>query len=248
MRKFLIIPLLLLATSSVLAETPFTTAEEVISAVQERPEPTTMQATLTMVITSANGQSLTRELSMWSSGEDQRVIKFTAPADIAGSGFLSLDKPDGSSENLIYLPALDRVRRVAGASQGDSFFGSDFSYDDINGIDPDDYTHTLLEVLDGPAYLVEAIPLAGSEFTYDRLLLEIPHTTLVPERVEYYRDGTLIKTLTTGGVTTIGDYVIASERRMDNASSGGHTIINQDDLVLDEPIPTEVFSERFLRR
>lgn len=208
-------------------------------------EPKTMEATLTMVIGSASGQSLSRTLKMWSSGDTHRVIKFTAPADIAGSGFLSIENADGSEESMIYLPALGRVRRIAGGQQGDSFFGSDFSYEDITGIEPDDYTHRLLEVRDGPIYVVEATPVAGSDSSYQKLVLEVPEATLLPQRVEYYQGDAIVKVLIVSDVQEHGEYVVAGERRMESMSGGTtttFTTINQTEVTFDADIPTEVFT------
>lgn len=226
-------------------------AAALMAAVDARPEPTSTQATLTMTITTASGQSLSRELQMWGVDDDRRLIKFTAPADIAGSGFLTVERADGSEERLVYLPALGRVRRIAGGQGGDSFFGSDFSYEDITGIDPEDYDHTLLEVRDGPVYIVEAIPTVESGSSYDSLVLEVPEATLVPARVEYYRDGALAKVLTVSEVTEIGGYLVAGQRRMESVSGGavtGHTVIVQTGVTLDEELPDELFTERYLSR
>ncbi|MFO7546589.1 MAG: outer membrane lipoprotein-sorting protein [Trueperaceae bacterium] len=238
----------------------YATAEALMAAVEARPEPATTQATLRMTIATASGQSLMREMRMWSTGDTHRVIKFTAPADIAGSGFLSIDSASGD-ETLIYLPALDRVRRIAGGQKGDAFFGSDFAYEDISGVDPDDYTHTLLETRDagdaggdagqGWVYVVEAMPTPESASSYERLVLEVPEATLVPERVTYYRDGEVVKVLTVASVVEVGEYSVAAERRMESLAGGEvvtFTTIEQTDVILDEPIPDDVFGERFLRR
>lgn len=226
-------------------------ADALIAAVDARPEPATSQATLTMTITTAGGQTLSREMQTWSEGTTKRIIKFTAPADIKGSGFLTLTAADGSEEKLVYLPALDRVRRIAGGQQGDSFFGSDFAYEDITGIDQEDYTHELLEVRDGPVYVVEAVPTPESGSSYERLVLEVPEDTLIPQRVEYYRGGELAKVLTVGGLTEVDGYTVAGERRMESVKGGKvstFTVITQTNLVLDEALPADLFTERFLRR
>lgn len=233
------------------AEPRFSDVETLMDAVDARPEPKTMEATLTMVIGSASGQSLSRTLKMWSADDTHRVIKFTAPADIAGSGFLSIENADGSEESMIYLPALGRVRRIAGGQQGDSFFGSDFSYEDITGIEPDDYTHRLLEVKDGPVYVVEATPIDGSGSSYGKLVLEVPEATLLPQRVEYYQGDAVVKVLTVSDVQEHGDYLVAGERRMESMSGGKtttFTVITQTEVTFDADIPAEVFTERFLRR
>ncbi len=225
----------------------YATADELMAAVQARREPASVEATLEMTITNAAGQSLTREMRSWSTGDERRLLKFTAPADIAGSGFLRID--DGTvDETLVYLPALDRVRRVAGGQRGESFFGSDFAYEDVEGIDPDDYTYVLVRIDDGPRYVIEATPTAASGSTYDRLVLEVPEATLIPERVAYYRDGVVIKELTVHDVQQVGAYLLGMERRMETLDRGTVTVIRQRDVTLDGDLPDEVFTERFLRR
>ena len=225
-------------------------ADELMAAFEARAEPTTLQATMEMIVTHASGQSLTREMRTWARGDEARVMKFTAPADIAGSGFLTID--DGTAdETLVYLPALDRVRRVAGGQRGESFFGSDFSYEDVEGIDPDDYEHELLEVRDsgdGPVYVVEAAPRPEAGSSYDRLVLEVPEATLLPVRVTYHRDGEAVKVLTVSDVQEVGGYLLGLERRMETLGRDSFTVLRQRDLTLDEDLPDEVFSERFLRR
>lgn len=258
-------PFLVVAVSALLAfagtalAQQYATADALMAAVEARPEPATTQATLRMTIATASGQSLTREMRMWSAGDTHRVIKFTAPADIAGSGFLSIDTDD-SEETLIYLPALDRVRRIAGGQKGDAFFGSDFAYEDISGVDPDDYTHTLLKTrsADGAGdadpqwvYVVEAVPTPESGSSYERLVLEVPEATLVPERVTYFVGADAVKVLTVANVVEVDGYLVAAERRMESLAGGEvvtYTTIEQTEVVLDEPIPDDVFGERFLRR
>jgi Outer membrane lipoprotein-sorting protein len=80
------------------------------------------------------------------SGSGDRVlIRFTYPNDIKGTAFLVWEHPDGEDERFLYLPALARVRRIAGAESQDSFVGSDFTYEDISGRELDDYTYTMVE-------------------------------------------------------------------------------------------------------
>lgn len=244
---------LLIATfaASALAQ-QYGTGEEVMDAVQAQRTPSTTIATMTMTITSGSGQSLTRQMRIWTAdGGDQQVIKFTEPADIRGSGFLSVETSDGSTESMVYLPALDRVRRIAGGQQREAFFGSDFSYEDISSLGGDiaeEYVHELLEVRDGPEYVVEATPKEGADPAYDRLLYTVPEDTLVPSRIEFYRDGDRLKVMTIDETTAIDDYVLPSDFRMETVASGSFTTIQQRDVSVDEDIPDDVFTERFLRR
>jgi hypothetical protein len=72
---------------------------------------------------------------------DRLLIRFSYPNDIRGTSFLVWEHPAGEDERFLYLPALGRVRRIAGAETQDSFVGSDFTYEDIGGREFDDYTY-----------------------------------------------------------------------------------------------------------
>jgi len=234
----------------------FSTGQEVMDAMADQPAPQTTIATLTMTITAASGHSLTREMQIWTTtGDDDaganQLIKFTGPADVRGSGFMSVGGRDGASESYIYLPALDRVRRVAGGQEQDAFFGSDFSYEDITGLTGDvegDFTYNLLETRDGPTYVVEGVPTGSAETSYDRLVYEVDEALLLPTRIEFYRDGELYKLMTISQIVDQDGFRLPAEIRMDTVAAGSFTTLVQTDFQLDTEIPDDVFTERFLRR
>jgi hypothetical protein len=72
---------------------------------------------------------------------DRLLIRFDYPNDIRGTAFLVWEHPDSEDERFLYLPALGRVRRIAGAETQESFVGSDFTYEDIGGREFDEYTY-----------------------------------------------------------------------------------------------------------
>lgn len=76
---------------------------------------------------------------------DRLLIRFLFPTDIKGTGFLVLEHPGADDERFLYLPALGRVRRIAGEEKQDSFVGSDFTYEDIGGRELTDYTYVILD-------------------------------------------------------------------------------------------------------
>jgi hypothetical protein len=76
---------------------------------------------------------------------DRLLIRFLFPNDIKGTGFLVLERPGADDERFLYLPALGRVRRIAGEEKQDSFVGSDFTYEDIGGRELTDYTYAIVD-------------------------------------------------------------------------------------------------------
>lgn len=229
---------------------PLSTGLEVMQAVDSQPTPATSVSTTTMVITSGSGQSLSRQMRVWSVTReiDKQVVIFTAPADIKGSGLLTIENPDGPDENLLYLPALGRVRRLAAAEQTTgSFFGSDFTYDDLGGTDITEFDYELLETTD-TTYLVRGTPREGVVKAFDYSISEIDRERLMPLRVEFFKDGELYKVLTIHEISEEGGYTTPVNLQMENAVTGSFTTIEIADAIYDEPIPDEVFSERFLTR
>lgn len=230
----------------------YTTAKEVVDAMEAKPAPSTTVATMSMTITAASGHFADAHHAGLVGGRGgSQLIKFLEPADVRGSGFLSVEKASGETETMIYLPALGRVRRVAGGQKQDAFFGSDFSYEEIaslSGDFGDDFETALLETLPGPVYVIEGVAKPGSDGSYDRIVFQVPEATLLPQRVEFYRAGQLVKVLTISGTSAVGGYDLPSVIRMETVAAGSYTTIDQSDFKVDEAIPADVFTERFLQR
>ncbi len=94
----------------------------------------------------ASGRSSVNGLLRGQGGAgDRMLMRFTYPNDIAGTGFLVWEHPGGDDERFLYLPALGRVRRIAGSERQESFVGSDFTYEDIGGRELEDYAYALLD-------------------------------------------------------------------------------------------------------
>ena len=58
------------------------------------------------------------------------MIDVRAPADMSGSRYLVVSGQD-SDAMYLYLPALNRTRRVVGSMAGQSLWGTEFSYEDV---------------------------------------------------------------------------------------------------------------------
>ena len=254
--RFVLVLTAVLLLSPLAVAQRFSTGQEVMDAMADQAAPDTTIAKLTMTITAASGHSLTREMQIWTTtGEDDaganQLIKFTGPADVRGSGFMSVAGAGGVSESYIYLPALDRVRRVVGGQEQDAFFGSDFSYEDITGLTGDiegDFVYNLLEVTDGPTYVVEAVPTDSADTSYERVVYEVDEALLLPTRIEFYRSGELYKLMTISQTIEQDGFRLPAEIRMETVAAGSVTTLVQTDFELDTEIPDDVFTERFLRR
>ena len=213
-------------------------------------KPKTQIMTMTMSI-AKGGSTLTRSMTTWAKGDnakgetEQKVIKFTAPGDIKGSGFLTAKKADGSKESQLWLPAMGRVRRLSsGTSDQDSaFFGSDFSNRDISGFIESDFSYSFLKEEDG-LYSVAALPKKNDQ-GYEKVVYFIDPATWTAMRIDYYKGGKLLKTqeLT---YMQVGAYLIPSKNAMKSASGSRTEIVISEDKV-DQDFG-DIFNERFLKK
>ena len=161
-----------------------------------------VSATLRMIVRGGRGDERVRELTiatMEVDGAGERtLVRFEAPRDLRGTALLTVNHGDGSSDQWLYLPALRRTKRIAGATRSGSFMGSEFSYEDISAMELDRYTYRLVETdtVDGmPAWVVERRPKDASS-QYRRQLVWFDQREYRVLRIDFYdRHDMRLKTL-----------------------------------------------------
>jgi Outer membrane lipoprotein-sorting protein len=160
------------------------------------------------------------------------VIRFTAPATIAGTSFLMVQHQGAPDEQHIYLPRMKTTRRIGGTGEREgSFMGSDFSYADLERKDLREATYTRLpdEAIgkDG-CFHIEAVPKGQS--SYAKLSLWIRQRDFIPLRVQMFdKDNKLLKTTFTRRIKEVDGKPVVTETHTENAQTSHKT-----DLVIDE--------------
>jgi len=226
------------------------TGQEVMDRYFHNPKPKTVVMNISMVI-SKNGKSLSRTMTAWSMGDnakgeiERKVIKFLAPGDIKGSGFLTEKKLDGSTESQLWLPAMGKVRRLSSgpSDQDQAFFGSDFTNRDIGGFIKADFIYELKSFSDN-LYTVEARPKQA--MGYELLVYTIDAKDFLNTKIEYFKNGQLARSQTITYVS-VGAYNLPSNILM-TAASGSSTEMKLSDYKVDQAFGDQIFTERFLKQ
>ncbi|MBA3948840.1 MAG: outer membrane lipoprotein-sorting protein [Acidobacteria bacterium] len=214
--------------------------------VQERDTGNDSRMTMRMTLVDRRGRARARALSMsgMQGGKgravpgDRTLLHFTLPNDIRGTGFLVWEHPGADDERFLYLPALGRVRRIAGSEAQESFVGSDFTYEDIGGRELDDYTYTLLDenatwtAADGSrhaAWILES-KSRDANARFPRVVSTIRKDILVAVGAEIYnRRNEKQKTFAATRVEKIGAFWTVMAMTMADAAEGTRT-----DLVVEK--------------
>lgn len=163
LRRAALASVMLGACVSVQAQTE--TGLDVMTRVDAQPSPPVMSSEMTMTLIDRNGQQRVRSLTSTRktfADSERSLIFFLAPQDVRGTGFLTIDYDDThrDDDQWLYLPSLNKSKRIAGGDQSGRFMGSDLSYADLSSRNLADWNYTLVRedtVDDAPVWVVEAV-------------------------------------------------------------------------------------------
>jgi len=258
-RKFPVRPAILLALLVLAAVTPTPQAsaapsgEEVARAVYSRDVGADSFSRQLMELVSPDGQKRVRELeisAMDANGLRKSLLRFTSPADIAGTGFLAIETGKGETDQFLYLPALKRTRRIVTGQKGRSFVNTDFTYEDMERRPVEDSEHAITgeEELSGvKCWVLESRPKPGRDSQYSLVRAWISQDHSVSLKVEFFMGGsTPVKRYTVLQLENIQG--IWTERKviMEDLKSGHATTLEITQIQYNTGLSDSVFSEHSL--
>ncbi|WP_255763339.1 outer membrane lipoprotein-sorting protein [Fulvivirga maritima] len=144
MKKIIISSIILLCSIPLLAQK---SGRQIMEMVDEQTNLPNEYQEMEMIQVSKNGKTMNRLMKMYIervSDNRKSLIVFTSPSDIEGSAFLTLENNDRDDDNWLYLPILRRTRRISSSDITDKFMGSDFTYEDLEEEDINDFTYKYL--------------------------------------------------------------------------------------------------------
>lgn len=176
------------------------TGREVMERADDRETGNTQHALMGMDLIDENGEVSPRTIEVWAIkyGDPEAdlrkvVMEFKSPASVADTRFLQVENEDIDDDQWIYLPGLQRVRRISSSQGEDSFMGSDFSYDDMESRNIDEYNYELLreEKLNKyGCYVVKSIPKDPEDSNYKQSISWITKKHYIPVKVKMFSKDT----------------------------------------------------------
>lgn len=217
----------------------------------------------TFKLINSNGQERVRETTGQTklrSGtmDNMRVVTFLSPSDVKGTKTLLIEHTGKDDDIWIYLPALKKVRRLVSSNKKDSFVGTDFSYGDVIGHRPEDWTHKILKeekIETQESWVLESMPktdLVKENSGYSKRLSWIDKQSFVAIKGEAYDlGGQLLKKFAARDIQKVDDknskwqpMQIESE----NVQTSHKTILAFKNFKANQGVKDEVFTTRFLEK
>ena len=167
------------------------------------------------------------------------LVRFSAPADLAGVGFLLVQNATGDDDRWLYLPELGRSRRIAGDTRAGAFMGTDFSYADLDRreLRYGKAARQGEETVAGAACFKVEVKPTQPRAPYARIELWVGQEDFVPRRWKMYApSGALLKTLESEEIRQVGGRWFIMRSRMTD-----HTQRRTTELVLESIRPERTF-------
>lgn len=260
-----ILPILPLALASLPASAY--DVQRIVDGIDARDSARTSETEMLMVLEDKAGNRRTRAMKAFGKVYDDREalsIHFLGPSEVKGSAFLSIDNEadEVDDDAWLYLPALNKVRRVAQTNRSDSFMGSDFSYSDITGTETDDWDYRIVDesdAVDGfDCWVLESVPAEGEaerllrETGYERRRIWVRKDNFVIVRGQFFlAKGNKVKLMKAEDVERIGS--IWTPRTITIATTKSDRILHRSTIrfskiAYDEELDDRLFTTDALVR
>src|SRR5262245_16596493 len=131
-----------------------------------------------------------------SHGSSKAVLRFSAPAEVKGVALLVINHPDRSSDQWMWIPAINRERRIALQDRSTRFFGTDFSFEDLEERDINQFDYKLVgeESIDGAScWKLQSTPKQAKVSQYSHSYVWIRKDNYALTQIESYSNDELIR-------------------------------------------------------
>jgi Outer membrane lipoprotein-sorting protein len=184
-------------------------------------------------------------------GESKAIIRFTAPAEVKGVALLVVNHTDRASDQWMWTPSIGRDRRIALQDRSTRFFGTDFSFEDLEERDVNQFDFKLNgeEPIDGaPCWRIEARPRQGKSSQYTLTRMWIRKDNYLPVQYDSFIKEQLVRRLHESDIRNVQGIWTPHTLDMTDLRRNSRTILRTEKLTYNVPMKEEDFTVQALRR
>jgi hypothetical protein len=189
-----------------------------------------------------------RLFALRDNGLMRAMIKIKAPPDLNNAAYLIREGKE-RDDMYIFLPALNRVRRVTGGSGDSPLFGTDLSYNEVkqvqNAFSGGPARLEKADTLEGRAVSVVAMtPITHEDSHYTLMRGWIDQKTCVALKIDFYEGTNVRKRLSApaAGLKQAGKTWYVTEARMDDLHAKTHTTLKITGLSSGDKLSERYFN------
>jgi len=185
-----------------------------------------------------------------SHGNSKSVLRFTSPPEVKGVALLILNHPDRSSDQWMWTPAIERERRIAQQDRSTRFFGTDFSFEDLEERDTNQFDYRFIadeQVGIAACWKIESRPKQSKASQYTHSYLWIRKDNYVFAQIENYKQSDLIRRAAYSDIRDDQGFWTAHTIEMMDIKRNSWTVLKLEKLQYNIPMKDESFTLQALR-
>lgn len=223
-------------------------ARQIIEQVQSRSESKSQRYEGTLEVIGAEHRIATKRWvyeRLGSFGESKALLRFTAPPEVKGVALLIVNHPDRASDQWMWRPAIGREQRISLQDRSTRFFGTDFSFEDLEERDVNQFDYKLLGD-DAGEWKIESRPRKSSQYTYSYLWVKKDNYTIT--KAELYDKKGLVRVIDYRDFAQVHGIWTARTTEVLDVKRKSRTILKFDKLEYDVPLKSDEFTVEALRQ
>jgi len=186
-----------------------------------------------------------------SHGQSKAVVRFTSPPEVKGVALLIHNHPERASDQWMWTPAIERDRRIATQDRSTRFFGTDFSFEDLEERDIDQYDYSLIgnDTVDGAAcWKLQSTPKQSRTSQYTHSLVWVRKDNYVVVRIDNFVKDEVSRRLTYANIENVQGIWTARLLEMSEPRRHTRTRLTLEEVKYNTPVKDEEFTLQALRR
>jgi outer membrane lipoprotein-sorting protein len=184
-------------------------------------------------------------------GTSKAILRFTAPAEVKGVALLIVNHTDRASDQWMWTPAIERDRRIAAQDRSTRFFGTDFSFEDLEERDVDQFDYKLMgeDAIDGVAcWKIESKPKQSKSSQYTSSVVWVRKDNYVAAQIESFSKDKLIRRIHYSDIQNVSGIWTPRTVEVYDANRKSRTVLKLEKLEYNVPMKDEDFTLEALRR
>jgi len=184
-------------------------------------------------------------------GNSKSELRFIAPPDVKGVALLVINHPDRASDQWMWIPAEERDRRIALQDRSSRFFGTDFSFEDLEERDIDQYDFKLLgddKLDDATCWKIESRPKESKTSQYTSSLLWVRKDRYFLVRTDNFIKDRLVRQIAYRNVESIDGIWTALDVAVVDLTRNSRTVLSLEKVKYNLPMKSGDFTRENFRQ
>ncbi len=229
-------------------------ARQIVAESQNRSRSNSQRYEGTLEVVDARSKVSTKRwefLRLGSFGDSKSLLRFTEPPEVKGVALLIHNHPDRSSDQWMWRPEIGRDQRIALQDRSTRFFGTDFSFEDLEERDVNQFDYQLAgeDNVDGAAcWKVESRPKQSKSSQYVRSMVFVRKDNYSVARIEAYNKTGLARRIDYRQIQKVQNIWTARTIEVFDANKKSRTVLKLEKLEYNVPLKETEFTQQALRR